>query len=178
MNQQKTGQFIKELRSERKLTQEQLAEKLGVSNRSVSRWENGVNMPDLDLLIDISKYFDVEIGELLDGERKSDDMDKKTEEALLKVADYSNDEKECYSKRMRAVFIAGIIGMSIYMIIDLLGLSNVQPYEEIVNLVLGLVLGALLTGLLYSSRYITKLRAAKMRLLKHIGKSGTLEHIK
>lgn len=51
MDQKKTGRFLKELRREKGLTQEQLAERFGVTNRSVSRWENGVNMPDLDVMI-------------------------------------------------------------------------------------------------------------------------------
>ena len=51
MDQQKIGTFLKELRSGKKLTQEQLAEKFGVSRRTVSRWETGSNMPDLDILI-------------------------------------------------------------------------------------------------------------------------------
>ncbi len=168
MNQQKTGRFIKELRGERKLTQEQLAEIFGVSNRSVSRWENGINMPDLDLLIQLAKYFDVGIEELLDGERRKKDMDKKSEETLLKVADYSNVEKEFFSKRIRYVFIAELIGMAIYMAIDLLGLMDVQPYAAIVDFALGVILGASIVGLLYSSRYITKIKAVKMRLLKRL----------
>ncbi len=168
MNQQKTGRFIKELRGERKLTQEQLAEIFGVSNRSVSRWENGINMPDLDLLIQLAKYFDVGIEELLDGERRKKDMDKKSEETLLKVADYSNVEKEFFSKRIRYVFIAELIGMAIYMAIDLLGLMDVQPYAAIVDFALGVILGASVVGLLYSSRYITKIKAAKIRLLKRL----------
>ena len=60
MDQQKIGGFLKELRKERGVTQEQLAQILGVSNRSVSRWENGNNLPDLDLLIQISEYFETE----------------------------------------------------------------------------------------------------------------------
>lgn len=49
MDQKKIGAFLRELRSEKHMTQEQLAEILGVTNRSISRWENGVNMPDFDL---------------------------------------------------------------------------------------------------------------------------------
>ena len=51
MNQKKVGHFLKELRNEKKFIQEELAEKLGVSNQSISRWENGVTMPDFDLII-------------------------------------------------------------------------------------------------------------------------------
>lgn len=49
MNQERIGKFIQQLRKEKKLTQEQLAEKLGVTNKSISRWENGVYMPDFSL---------------------------------------------------------------------------------------------------------------------------------
>lgn len=66
MDQEKIGQFLKTLRSQKAVTQAELAETLGVSNRSVSRWENGVTMPDLDLMIELSKYYEVEVGEILD----------------------------------------------------------------------------------------------------------------
>ena len=58
MDQKKIGYFLRKLRNEKGLTQEQFAEIIGVSNRSVSRWENGVNMPDFDLLMQIAEYFD------------------------------------------------------------------------------------------------------------------------
>ena len=82
MDQQKIGGFLKELRKERGVTQEQLAQILGVSNRSVSRWENGNNLPDLDLLIQISEYFETDLEELLTGERRTEEMDKKTKETV------------------------------------------------------------------------------------------------
>ena len=71
MDQKKIGGFLKQLRKEKGITQQNLAEVLGVSGRTVSRWETGFNMPDLDLLIEIADYYDVEIREILDGERKS-----------------------------------------------------------------------------------------------------------
>ena len=69
MNQQKIGGFLRELRIEKNFTQEQLAEALGVSNRSVSRWETGSNMPDLDLLLELSRFYGVGVDEILDGKR-------------------------------------------------------------------------------------------------------------
>ncbi len=74
-------------------TQEQLAEKLNVSGRTISRWETGNNMPDLDMLIEMTDFYDVDIRELIDGERNSEKMNKDMEETVLKVADYSNEEK-------------------------------------------------------------------------------------
>ena len=58
MDQQKIGQFLRECRKEKGITQEQLAEMLGVTNRSVSRWENGSNLPDLDILIEMVLFTD------------------------------------------------------------------------------------------------------------------------
>lgn len=69
MDQIKTGKFIATLRKEKDLTQEQLGEKLGVTNKTISRWENGNYMPDIEMLSLLSKEFDVSINELISGER-------------------------------------------------------------------------------------------------------------
>ena len=165
MNQQKVGQFLKQLRNEKSITQAQLAEMLGISNRSISRWENGTTMPDFDLLIQIAKYYDVEIGEILDGERKVETMDKQTEETMVKVAEYNNTEKMIFSRKLHYMFIAGLLAYAVYMLIDTCGLAEIEIYDNIASFMLGLVLAVLLMGVLYSSRYITKIKAAKMRLL-------------
>ena len=107
MDQQKIGRFLKELRKEKSLTQEQLAEQFHISRRTVSRWETGNNLPDLDILIELSDYYNVELRELLDGERKSEKMDKELKETVLKVADYSNEEKQKITRRMHFLFIGG-----------------------------------------------------------------------
>lgn len=170
MDQKKIGQFLKGLRKERGVTQGQLAEILGVSDRSISRWENGVTMPDLDLLIELARYHDVEIGEILNGERKGEEMDKREEETLLKVVDYSNAEKSIFSKRLCWLFVAGLAAFVAYMILDIQGLTETGFYEDIASFMLGIVFGDLLVGALYTSRYMAKIRAAKMRLLGRIKK--------
>ena len=70
MNQKKIGSFIKELRQSHSLTQEELAQILGVNHRTVSRWETGKNMHDYDVIIDMAKYFQVNVDEILNGERQ------------------------------------------------------------------------------------------------------------
>ena len=77
MNQVKIGAFLRELRKGKGLTQEQLAEQFNISRRSVSRWETGSNMPDVGLLIEIADFFEVDIREIIDGQKKSENMDKK-----------------------------------------------------------------------------------------------------
>ena len=113
MDTKKIGRFLKALRKERDLTQEQLAEILGVAGRTVSRWETASNMPDLSILIQLAEFYDIEVGEILDGERKEKDMDKESKETLKKIADYSNDEKQktvnIYKASLMVMFFAGFI---------------------------------------------------------------------
>ncbi len=71
MNQEKIGNFIKDIRVKNNLTQKDLADKLGVTYQAVSKWENGLNIPDIQILKDISRMFNVDINELLDGEYKN-----------------------------------------------------------------------------------------------------------
>lgn len=168
MNQQKVGQFLKDLRNEKSVTQAELAEMLGVSNRSISRWENGTTMPDFDLLIELAKYYNVEVGEILGGERKDTNVDTKTEELMLRIAEYNNVERSFFSKRMCVMFGIAIFGMMIFAIIDIAGLERTQPYESIGSISLGFVTGTLLTGLLYASRYIAKIKAVKLRLMRKL----------
>lgn len=94
MNQQKTGEFLKHLRKSKGMTQEQLAEHFYVSARTVSRWETGRNAPDLDMLIELADFYYVNIREIIDGERKSENMGKESKETLKKVAEYAVEEKE------------------------------------------------------------------------------------
>lgn len=94
MDQKKIGLFLKMLRNEKGLTQEQLAEKLNVSNRSVSRWETGSTLPDISLIIELADYYEVDIKELVEGERKSEIMNKELTETFDKIAEYSIERKK------------------------------------------------------------------------------------
>ncbi|MBO4347793.1 MAG: helix-turn-helix transcriptional regulator, partial [Lachnospiraceae bacterium] len=91
MDQKKIGTFLKELRKEKGITQEELAEHLNVSNRSVSRWETGSNMPDISLLTDIADFYDVDVREIIEGERKNN-MNEELREVADKMADYAHNE--------------------------------------------------------------------------------------
>ena len=155
MDQQKIGRFLKDLRKEKNLTQEQLAEQFQISRRTVSRWETGSNLLDLDILIEMADYYDVDLRELLDGERKSEKMNKELEETVLKVADYSNEEKQKLTKRMHWLFIGGFIAAVIYMVLVFTDHSD--------NFLGGMCLG--ITFGIMTSKYAAKIRAYKMRLL-------------
>ena len=86
MDQIKTGKFIATLRKEKELTQEQLGEKLGVTNKTISRWENDNYMTDIEMLSLLSKEFDVSINELISGERFFEEDFKKAADNNLVMA--------------------------------------------------------------------------------------------
>ena len=71
MDQEKIGKFIKKLRKDNNLTQDELAKKLGVTYQAVSKWENGKSIPDIAILKTISELFNVNIDELLEGNVKN-----------------------------------------------------------------------------------------------------------
>ena len=167
MDQKKIGGFLKELRKEKGVTQEQLAEQFNVSNRTISRWENGNNMPDLDILIEISDYYEVDLREILNGERKSENMDKKMKETVLQAVDYTNTEAERYNKRVRLCNAIAMALFLLYTIIrDTVVYTDYFVVKTVVDIAQGLVIGMLLAGLIMSSRYGAKVRAFKQRLFK------------
>ena len=104
MDQIKIGAFLRELRKEHELSQEQLAERFSVSSRSVSRWENGNTMPDISVMIELADFYDIDIRDLLRGERKSENMEEDLKETLEMVADYTEAEK---AKILKKVYICG-----------------------------------------------------------------------
>ena len=124
MDQKKTGQFLKALRNEKGITQEQLAKHFNVTNRSVSRWETGSNLPDISLLVEIADFYDVDVREIIDGERKSEMMDQETREVAGKMAAYAGNEK---SILLRVVQIAGIAGIGICIIAIVLQTLTYEP---------------------------------------------------
>ncbi len=161
----KTGRFLQELRKEKGITQEQLAEQMGVARRTVSRWETGNNTPDLDILIELSDFYQVDLREILSGERKSEHMDNELKETVLQVADYSNEEKARLIRRMHGLFLLGLAGFIVFLIITAMGLENTSPYEQIGSFGLGIAFGMVVIGVIFTSRYASKIREFKMRLL-------------
>jgi len=86
MDQVKTGKFIKHKRKEKKLTQSELAEKLNVTDRAISKWENGICMPDSGLITDLCKILNITINDLFSGEVVDmKDNEKRLEKNLLEI---------------------------------------------------------------------------------------------
>lgn len=116
MDQIKIGQFLKLLRNEKGFTQEQLAEKIGVSHRTVSRWETGNNLPDISTLIQLSELYEVDIREIIDGERESENMNEEMKNAIKQVARYTEHQKEQLIMKMKK---NSIMVVSLYAVIYL-----------------------------------------------------------
>ena len=165
MNMIKIGRFLQELRKEKALTQEQLAEQLGVARRTVSRWETGNNMPDLDILVELSDLYSVDLREILNGERKSETMDQELKETVLQIADYSSEEKNKMLRRMHWLFIVGLIGFAAFLVITLLGLEATAPYDAIGSFGLGIAFAMMILGVIFTGRSVARIREFKMRLL-------------
>ena len=124
MDQIKVGAFLKDLRREKGITQEQLAEELGVSGRTISRWETGNNMPDISLLVEIAEYFDVSIPEIIKGKRKSEDMKEETKEVAETMSDYAKTEKEQLVTSIRNMSLIGLVALLVYMVLNATGVYD------------------------------------------------------
>lgn len=167
MNQAKIGKFLAELRKENGMTQEQLAEKLNVARRTISRWETGNNMPDIDILIELSDLYAVDLREILNGERKSEKMKNEIKETVLQAVDYTTTESEKYNHKVRICNSIALLFLVVYMLFKdtTLYIQN-EVVSIIIDVALGVSLGMLLTGFVFSSRYGIKIRAFKQRIFK------------
>ena len=171
MNQQKIGLYLRELRKDKQLTQAQLAEILGVSNRTVSRWETGVNMPDFDVLIEIAEFYGVPVQDILEGEQNMNATVPDNHDMLL-AADYTNQEKQRLNRIMRIFFLAAIAA-----IIAVLVLSETGASDTVISGLLGAVTGVLVVGVLYTTQCMMKIRAFKLRLLNKLRNRQEDHHV-
>ena len=166
MDLQKIGTFLKDLRKEKGLTQEQLAETLNVSRRTVSRWETGSNMPDLDLLMEIADLYEVDLREMLNGERKSEDkMNKELEETVLQVAEYTNADKQRVTKTVQGFFLLGILALAVNVGMEFLDAPDTFWTGVVKGITIGIEVGSMILGILYTTGAMMKVQAFKKRLL-------------
>lgn len=153
MNQDKIGQFISVCRKEQKLTQGELAEKLGVTDKSISNWENGRNMPDLALFKPLCDILNITINDLISGERVGKEKyQDKLEENIINTIDYSN------KKVLEKNNLIGIILISFGLLLSFTAMS-IFPSESSWGSIYS-VFGAIVT-LIGISRFTKKLKYTK-----------------
>ncbi len=105
MNQEKIGKFIAECRRKKRITQQELAFKLGVSDRTIGNWENGRNMPDLSLFKPLCNELDITINDLMSGEKIKEKNQEKFEENILNTIDYSTKKITKYNQVISLILI-------------------------------------------------------------------------
>ena len=118
MDQEKIGKFILKLRKEKNMTQQDLAEKIGVTDRAVSKWENGRGMPDLSLMKSLCNELGITVNDLISGERiDKKDYPKKSDENIINTIDYK--EKEIKKNKKVFKIVLGVIFLMIVLFITM-----------------------------------------------------------
>ena len=128
MNQEKIGNYIKSKRKNKKITQEQLSEKLGVSNKAVSNWENGKNMPDLSLFKPLCEILDISINELMSGEDlKEEEYINTFEENIINVINDTNKKKKHY-------ILIPLISIALFLVLLITMILEINIEYEYTNI--------------------------------------------
>ena len=173
MNQQKMGEFLRELRKEKGLTQEELAEKFYTSSRTVSRWETGKIMPDLNTLIELADFYEVDIRELIEGERKENNMDHETKETLQKVAEYAEAENQRLNRRLSNMLIVSGLMLTLSALLCstgvkdglLLGVFSEDVCSGIIDFAQGFTIITIFIYVMRGKGFAAKIRRFKRSLI-------------
>lgn len=169
MDQKKIGAFLKALRAEKGLTQEQLAGQMQVSSRTVSRWETGSNLPDLSILLALADFYGVGLRELLDGERRPrtpiQDPDSEARDTLLKAAGYSEEINRRITRNIHWSAWLGVAALGVYMVLESLGFADSGLAAAAAGFVLGLAWGILLTFALLTGPWGKLFHRVKRKVL-------------
>lgn len=125
MNQEKIGKYISEKRKQKKITQEELAERLGVSDRAISNWENGKNMPDLSLFKPLCSELGITINDLMSGEDVEDNKYiESLENNIIDIVNVSNK-----SKKKKLIKIISIFTLIIFFLFSILLFNNYYEFD-------------------------------------------------
>ena len=170
MNQEKIGKFISELRKEKNMTQQELADKLGVTDRAISHWENGRRLPDYSLLPTLCEILSISINELFRGERISkEDYKKKADENLMSALENSSftlqEKISYYKKKWKKEHISTIVFAVISWVVLLVALK----YQDVDVTWMGTI-GGLLAMLFYVVLYNRMMKYVEDNVYKRIEK--------
>ena len=149
MDQNKTGKFIAGERKRKALTQKQLAEMLGISDKTISKWERGGGFPEVSLLLPLCRELDITVNELLAGERVAEeDYKKKAEENMMNLV------KEAQESRKKIILSALVAALAILAALPLIVVAGALEMETwlrclligigLVVVVLGIIIACIL----------------------------------
>ena len=133
----------------------------------------GANMPDISLLVNIAEIFNVSIPEIINGERKSEIMEKEAKKVAEAMSDYATAEKAVLLKRVKVISIIGLVALIIGLIMESICYDSMIPiYESIKGICLGLGVGALVTMVLYTTGILEKIKNKKSKQIKIVAGIG------
>ena len=153
MNQEKISKFLAEIRKEKGITQQELAKKLRVSNRTISNWENGKYLPDYELLISLSKIFNVSVSEIINGSKNLKQEPNKTVERLIEFLKYIDD------RRNKKYKIMGLLIVLLGLTIKLLSMFLIHHYSDYDTyyMILGYIVSLIGVSYIYHKDNVNKL---------------------
>ena len=164
MNQEKIGKFIARVRKEKNMTQQELANKLNITDRAISHWENGRSMPDAGIMLELCKLLDINVNELLSAKKIiKESYNEQAEENLLEM------RREIESKNKKILILNRIItflGVVIYLLIVLSTIFIEMPMV-IRNTIMALALVILLLFGVYNLNIIRKTGYYECQECKH-----------
>ena len=153
MNQTAIGSYIAKKRREKNLTQEQLAEKLGVTNKTISKWENGKCMPDYSIIEQLCKELSVTLSELMDGEDAAEDSMRVYDDEQILDLLRRTQELERQKEILYGVILV-VLGIACNAMSGTVSGSEVQ--EFISGLLMGLSVAEILAGIVMTGNSILK----------------------
>jgi transcriptional regulator with XRE-family HTH domain len=143
MNQQATGKFIAQKRKEKNLTQEQLAEKLGVSNKTISKWETGKCMPDYAVVKSLCEELEITVAELMDGEMAQERSTRTYDDEQIMDLLKRTQELEKQKNLLYGIILI-VMGIALQALSHTFGGTAVQDFFS--GLLLGISIGEMLVG--------------------------------
>ena len=152
MNQEKTGEIIRDLRTAKGLTQAQLAEKLGVSNKAVSKWETGKCMPDYSIVEALCGELETNIAELMDGENAADGSIRAYDDAQIVELLRRTQELERQKNIIYGVLLI-VMGIALQAISHTIGGTDVKDFVS--GVILGISIAVMLVGIYCTGRRLT-----------------------
>lgn len=138
MNQIKIGQFIAEERKAKKYTQRELADRIGISDKTISKWERGNGFPEVSLLLPLCNELDITVNELLSGERlQEEDYKKKAEENMVNLVKEAQESKK---KIILSAVVAGLVIVAAMPLFILAGVIDMEVWLRFLLLVIGFII--------------------------------------
>lgn len=121
MNQEEIGKFIAKLRNEKQMTQQELADKIGVTDRAISKWENGRGMPDLSIITNLAEELNVEISELLNAKKMTKEELIDLRETITNLIEYESNQQIRNDKKFNKYNMIGCITLTLALLHNAFG---------------------------------------------------------